>query len=192
MRLFIALLVCMILLGGMGSAVIQEIDPIKVGSCINLPQLEHNSSYQNLTYILKPDGNIDLISKYMAKNGYSYNYTFCNNWLIGTYTVNGCSDLSCWNYKYSVTPSGFKELGIFLFAFMAIILFIYLIGFKLQNAWIMGLGSILVLIFGFFIIKFGVDIIKDTQTTWAIGLVVWAIGIYSLYLSAEEQLKQWG
>ena len=191
LKKILVVFVAMMLIG-FASAEIEELKPVKINDCINLPQIEYNSTYQNLTFILKPNGQIEPINKYMTKNGYSYNYSYCNTGIIGTYTANGCSDVSCWNYEFKVTPSGFEGLGTFLFVFIVIILLIFLIGFRLENAWIMSLGSILIIIFGFFIVKFGVDIIKDTQTTWAIGLVVWAIGIYSLYLSAEEQLKQWG
>lgn len=166
--------------------------PIKSGACVNLPQQSLNASWENITTIQKPDYSKILIGALMQKNGADYNYTYCNTNLAGTYIVCGHSNLNEWCYDFEVTPSGMKNLGTFLFIFMAIILLIFLIGFKLENPWVMTLGSILILIFGFFIIKYGIDIIKDTQTTWVIGLVVWAIGIYAMYLSVEEQLKQWG
>lgn len=78
----------------------------------------------------------------------------------------------------------------FLIIFLLIIAAVMIIGFAIKNPWVLMLGSILILIFGFYIIINGVIIFKDTQTTWAIGLIVWALGVYFIYLSIEEQLKE--
>ena len=179
----------------LASAEITELKATKVGDCREIVQQDSQTATENLTFILRPDGTTQIIGKFMQANGNgAFNYSYCNTSIAGTYVVNGVGNYSGsdFSYQFNVTHSGYDDLGIFLFIFIAIILLIYVLGFQLENAWLMTLGSILVLIFGFFIIKFGIDIVKDTQTTWAIGLVIWAIGIYSLYLSVEEQLKNWG
>lgn len=129
----------------------------------------------------------------------TYNPTYFNHTLptgsAGEYkviiispTVNGTIS----EFKYEVTPSGFSNISNFFYIIIIIIVLLSFLGLYLRNNWIMMLVSILVLIFGFFIIRNGVDIFKDTQTTWAVGLVIWAVGIYGLYLSAEGQLKEGG
>lgn len=110
-----------------------------------------------------------------------YYFIQCNSTNYGGYSS---------NILYINQYSWVSTLG-FYCIFLTIIFLIFLIGFKLKNAWIMTLGSILVLILGFFIIINGIDVIKDTSTTWAIGIIVWALGIYFMYLSVEEQLKNW-
>lgn len=178
------------------SAEVQSLPTVKVDSCLDLEQTCASCTYVNLESIRYPNGTSEYLNYAMDINGNKFTLRYCNNTQVGVYIATTCGDVdgteTCVDYNFKTTPSGYDNVGIFLFIFIIIISLIYLTGFKLENAWIMSLGSILVLIFGFFIIKFGVDIIKDTQTTWAIGLVVWAIGLYSLYLSAEEQLKQWG
>jgi hypothetical protein len=42
----------------------------------------------------------------MTQNVYSYNYTYCNTTQTGTYIVNGCSNLGCWNYNFEVNALG--------------------------------------------------------------------------------------
>lgn len=174
---------------GLASAV-TDVIYVKVNTNGNIQQTEFNSTYQNLTSILRPDGVTEIIGKNMQKMGYAYNYSYYFGQL-GTYHINGCSDISCWTYPIVATPSGFVNVGTFLFIFIIIIVLIFILGFKLENVWIMWFGSTLTLILGFFIIKYGVDIIKDTQTTWVIGLCVWAIGIYTIFLNMQEMLKQW-
>lgn len=181
-----------IFLLGLVSAEIETVaQPAKIGRCVSLPQQSLNASYENITSVQLPDYSKIYIGKLMTQNGADFNYTFCNISISGTYTVCGHSDIREWCYDFEATPSGFKNLGTFLFVFIIIIALIFILGFKVENAWIMSLGSILILLLGFFIIKFGVDIFKDTQTTWGIGIITWAIGLYTLFLSAEEQLKQW-
>ena len=153
-----------------------------------------NSSFCNLSSIQYPNGNVFITDLEMSKSGQSFTIIIDK----GNYSTLGfisynviCSD-SKYTIIYEITPSGFTNTSTFFFIFIIIIALIYLLGMSLKKNWIMLLGSILVLIFGFFIIINGVDIIKDTTTTWAIGIICWAIGIYGLFLSAEEALKEWG
>lgn len=88
------------------------IAPVKQGQCALLPQLELNSSYQNLTAIQLPNKTINLIGLNMTKYGYYYTYNFCGTNDLGSYVVNGCSDLSCWSFDFEVNSTG-QETTIF-------------------------------------------------------------------------------
>lgn len=94
------------------------------------------------------------------------------------------------NVGFDVTTSGVQSTLGFYFIFLTIIALTFLFGIKMQNAWIMTLGSFLVLLLSFFILINGIDVIKDVTTTRAIGFVVWGISIVLLYVSAQEQLKE--
>lgn len=183
------------------SARIDHLGTFKQGSCINLLQIcTTTCTYNNISSITVPGaaGNKFAINGEfaMTKRGLQFNYTSCiisSN--AGEYTVNGHGDEGGgdggWSYTYIVTPSGFTDTATFFFIFIIIIGLVFAIGVLLKNNWIMMLGSILVLFFGFFIINNGIDLIKDRQTTWAIGIIAWALGIYFIYLSIEEALKEW-
>lgn len=170
----------------------------KTGTCIALKQSYANSTYQNITAVTSPDGvTIDVINDGMTSlGGGLYNYTYCVGTQIGQYIVDGVGDVdgvaTTWTYDFYATPLGISNSFIFYILFMLIIVLIFLAGFKLENTWIMFLGSILVLILGFFIIVNGIDLLKDTTTTYATGLILWGLGIYFIFLSVEEQLKHWG
>lgn len=179
------------------SAEVDGIGYVRTNSCVALKQSYGNTTFQNITAVTLPDKvTIITINSAMQSLGQGlYNYTFCNTTQNGQYIVDGIGGVdgvsTTWTYDFYATPLGIPNTYIFYLIFILIISLIFIIGFKLENSWVMSLGSFLVLILGFFVIKNGVDFIKDVQTTWAIGLVVWALGIYFMFLSVEEQLKNW-
>lgn len=87
-------------------ATIQTLPPVKQRQCVNLPQLELNSTFQNITALQKPDKTLELRGVLMTKSGSFYNYSFCNTSILGTYVVNGCSDITCWAYDFEVNSTG--------------------------------------------------------------------------------------
>lgn len=176
----------------------ENIGTFKKGNNVVLPQVCATCTYNNITTILAPDGTTLVSNVAMGKDGSYFNYTLDSSYTtqIGTYKVNGIGDLdgtnTGWTYDFDITPSGFINTNSFIFIFLAIIALVFLLGVKLENNWIMMFGSLLILLFGFWIIIYGIDLIKDTTTTWAVGLIIWGIGIYAMYLSVEGQLAEGG
>lgn len=92
---------------------ISTLPPIKQGQCINLPQTCVSCTYNNLSVVQYPNNvSYALRGEYaMTKNGISYNYTFCNTSVYGTYFVDGHGDVSGvdtgWGgYTFTVNGSG--------------------------------------------------------------------------------------
>lgn len=101
-----------IILIGLSNASIDKLpQAIKQNECVNLPQNEINSTYQNITYVQLPNNETINIGSLMTKYGTSYKYYFCNTSVVGTYLVNGHSDLSSWSYWFDVTPTGINQTG---------------------------------------------------------------------------------
>ena len=167
----------------------------KINTNFTIQQTCNDATYITLSTIQYPDRTIQFVNVNMTSLGSgAYQYVLQNTSQIGRYDVTGVSD-GCeqtYTFYFDITPSGFLNTIPFLFVFLIIIALTYLLGVNLKNNWIMALGSMLVIFFGFYIIIYGVDIIKNTQTTWAIGLICWAIGVYGMYLSAEGQLAEGG
>jgi hypothetical protein len=94
------------------SAEIQSLPhPVKVESCVNLPQSYANSTWQNITTIQQPDETITVLNTEMQSlGGGYYNFTYCNTTQNGEYIVNGIGDIDgtavIWNYKFTVNPLG--------------------------------------------------------------------------------------
>lgn len=126
----IIMIILLILSLNLVSSEVKTLPSVKQGDCVNLPQLEKSSLYQTLISVQYPNKYINYISSNMTKIGDYYNYSFCNTTILGDYIVNGCSDLSCWNYDFLVTPNGsdmnMSEIVIYIFFLSICLLLIYL------------------------------------------------------------------
>lgn len=155
-------------------------------SCVlHLYDNEGHHIYINKTPVFKNNYDFSFVvpARNISKLSQASYIMQCNN--TGSY---GCFV----SEPLEITPSGFSGLADFYYIFIIIIIATVALGLFVKNPWIMMLGSIMVLIFGFFVIIYGVDIFKNTSTTWAVGLLTWALGVYFMYLSLEEMLKEGG
>jgi len=113
--------------------------PVKTHSCVNLPQIYANSTFQNITTIQRPDESVLTIQSSMTSNGGGYfNYTFCNTTQNGEYIVNGIGDIdgtsTTWNYQFTVNPLGMvftaQQATLYTLIFViAMVLFLICVGF---------------------------------------------------------------
>lgn len=192
-RIFIILCMAIFLIG-FASSTLENLGTFKQNEEIRIMQVCSDATNVNISSITFPDSSVAVSAINMSHFGngeYYYNFSLAN--FSGRYNVNGVAN-GCektFSYYFNVTPYGWTSTFQFYIIAIVIIALLFIIGFKLQNTWVMSLASILVLILGFFIIINGIDVIKDQMTTWAIGLVVLFAGIYFMYLSVEEQLKNW-
>lgn len=171
--------------------------PQKQNTQFNLTVQSNNATSCNLTYIQYPNGQTVLYNLAMTKSGRTFvisisanNYTQLGSQCHGVVCTDG-SSFEPGTVCREITPSGFVGTVSFYIIFLLIITLIFALGFMTKNNYIMFLGSVLIIIFGFYGIVNGFVDIKDTNTTWAIGIICWAIGVYGLFLSVEEQLKEW-
>lgn len=175
---------------------VENLGTFKINDCIELIQTCSNCSYVNVTSVKYPNSVQALGNVAMTKNGTLYTYNFCSANFSGTYIVSGVGDVdgldSVFAYTFEVTTTGMDSIFIFLIIFLVIIVGVLTFGIKLEDYWITMFGGILVILFGFFVIIYGIDVMKDTMTTWAIGIIIWGIGIYIILKSAIEQLKLGG
>lgn len=91
MKKLIVLLMFLVFMEGV-YAEIQTLPNVKVNTCVNIPQTCNNCTYVNVTAITVQNSQTYYINKAMEKTGSHYNYTFCNNTLLGTYIVETCGD----------------------------------------------------------------------------------------------------
>jgi hypothetical protein len=195
-----------IMVMGLASAEETDYQKFKLNEAGNLVFLCQNSAGTpcnssilcNIT-ILNQGNNFILVNQSTTnRNGdyYFYPLTKQQNGVQGYYTfVAKCSDSSGITGQvsgtYKVTPFAFGNVLNFYLVFLIIIVLVFIFAFVIENEYVVMLGSTLLLLFGFFIIRYGIDFVKDNSLTWAIGLSIWGLGIYTMYLSIEEQLKEW-
>lgn len=195
--LFLFAFIFLVFSSAQASAEQQSLGYVRTGSCIALKQSFGNSTFQNITAVTLPDKlNINIINKNMQSlGGGLYNYTFCGTHQIGEYVVDGIGNVNgapeTWTYNFYANPLGIPNTFIFYTLFLAVIVLIFMLGHTIKNPYIIMLDAILIVIMGLFVIVNGIDMVKNVLYTRAIGIVLWALGVYIMYLAVQEFLKEW-
>lgn len=133
------------------------------GSCVEL-KTALNSSYVNISSLAYPNSTIAVRNIAMTKNGYTFNYTFCNTYITGNYIYdyfdsNGNTYVNSFTIKRGTT-------GIFNFDFSgenSIVLIISMIILFIISGILLIYGlylysAVLLIILGFLLI-FNVNIL---------------------------------
>lgn len=164
------------------SASTQVLGSARQNTCIELIQTCVDCTYVNITSIVFPDKTVSYLNKGMSQNSATYNYTFCSTSQIGNYIYNTIGDPSGIgvNQPVSFEISGSGLTGTLGFYFLILILSIGLIvlGYYVEDAWIVVLGSFSLVLVGLYTLFYGLDGIKDPTYTWGIGLIVLMLGVY--------------
>lgn len=84
---------------------------VKQGECIQLKTVL-NASAVNITSIQYPNKTSIYLNEPMTKNGYSFNYSFCNTGSPGEYIYDYCDAVgNCYVNNFESTVSGFRTIG---------------------------------------------------------------------------------
>lgn len=171
---------------------LENFGTFKQNTNVRLTQTCSNATWINISSVTVPDSKVGVsnVSMIYSNNGeYYYNYNVTQQ--IGTYNVNGISD-GCQNdfsYNFEVSPSGFvNTLGFYLTILIAIALVIIL-GFKMEDAWFIVVGGMMLMIFGIYSINSGVAGFRDMFMTWAIGLFEIGVGFMLCMNATEEMIR---
>lgn len=112
----------------------EKLDSFKVNDCIQLIQTCDDCSYNNVSSILNPKGDIIPINMQMTKSGTFYNITYCNTSEIGIYQVNGFGDeggtQGAWNYYLEITGTGYKfdnPKALLYIGLLSILIFLFVV-----------------------------------------------------------------
>lgn len=175
------------------SSAVGDIGIIKQFRCIDLYNYCPTCSYINLTAVQYPNGTIETMNLAMTKTENNYKYEFCGTELLGEHSYTTCGDkggvITCEDITFEVTPSGFTGTLGFYILIIALSFGIILLGFHLQDAPIVIIGSFGLYFVGLYILFFGIDGMKDPTYTWAIGIIVLMLAAYISIRSAIELLE---
>ena len=172
---------------------VSALDTIKPG--------EINQEYEVLqtcatcSYVNISISNVDglLISNVeMVDNGsgvWTYSFT---PMAIGRYDITGVGDIDgseeSFSYYFPVTSSGLTGTLGFYFLILILSVGIIILGFKLDDPWIVILGSFGLILVGLFTMFYGIDGMKDTVYTWGLGIIILMLGCYISIRSAMETM----
>lgn len=150
-----------------------------------------DATYITLSTIQYPDKTVDSLNANMtALGGGAFSYILEDTSQVGRYDITGISDGCGETFVtyFEITPSGFiGTLGFYLII-LIISLAIIVLGFSIKDGWIVVLGSFGFIMLGLFILLYGIDGLKDTAYTYAIGIITIMTGAYIGIRSAVEQI----
>ena len=168
----------------------------KQNDCINLIQNCNNCSVVNITKLTYPNSTAAVTNIGMTADGTSFNYTFCQTPIVGTYFVSGFGDLdgvnTVWTYTFDITPLGDNSTSnIGFYFFIIVTLFILLtIGFYSGDKWIVILCGIGMLIFGLYFLVNGISGFRDSMLNTFISFAMIGIGTYISVKSSLDIINE--
>lgn len=172
------------------ASAVGDIGIVKQHKCIDLYNYCPTCTYINLTAIQYPNGSIETTNEAMTKTDNNYEYSYCSTELLGEYSYTTCGDKdgteTCEDITFEVTPSGFTGTLGFYIIILVLSFGIILLGFYLDDAPIVILGSFGLYFVGLYILFFGITGMKDVVYTWAIGIIILMLAAYISVRSAYE------
>ena len=174
--------------------------PFKQGEDIELIQTCPDCTYNNITYIQKPDGTLLNFNVEMDKDGTFYNWTLNSSYanLYGVYFINGFGDLggtaTTWVYDIEVTSTGEGGKSFLLnpiLIFLTIFAFTFVgLGMALKIPSLGFIGSILLVLAGMYTMIYGFGDVANLYTR-GIAISLLGLGFIFMISSAYEWLA-WG
>jgi len=166
---------------------------VKQNECVIIPQTCASCTYVNMSITYK---NTTLINNVGLEDmgGGLWTYSFCNTGSLGRYDVQGSGDLegtaTGFDVLYfNVTPSGQPiSLGFYFLIFILSIGLIIL-GFYIQDNWVVVLGGFAMIFLGLFLLFYGIDGFKDEIYTWGSGIIILMLGAYFSVRGSWEALS---
>ncbi len=187
-----------ILLLGITMAEVQTLGTFEDGRDIELKQVA-SSDYTgcNITSVSFPNSSKIVQNVKMSKSGneYSYNLKGGNtSGVYGQYVVNGeCydgTDYDIWAYDFDVTPSGFSNTIGFYVLIVIIAFAILVLGFSLEDPWIVLLGCFGMIFLGIWMNINGIDTIQNKTITMALSIIIIAVASYISLKTGLEIIQQ--
>ena len=187
-KILITLFMLLLLVGSVSA--LEVLKPAKLNDPYTILQTCASCSYVNITISNKGgilENNIPMVSD--GSGVWAYNITPL---VVGRHDVTGIGDLSGVDTSFAtyfpVTSSGL--LGTLGFYFLILILSAgaILIGFKIEDHWVIVLGGFGLVFLGLFTLFNGIDGIKDPVYTWGFGIIVLMLGAYFSIRSAVEAI----
>lgn len=163
--------------------------PVKQFDCIQIKTIS-NATQVNLSSITFPNETSRYLNVVMTKNAKTFNYTFCDTSQIGNYIYDYFdNEGNTYVNDFNVTPDGFiNNIGLYIII-LILTLGIVLLGYYVEDYWVLILGSFGLILFGLYILFYGIAGAKDTVYTWGIGIITLMLGAYFGVRASLEQLS---
>lgn len=155
-------------------------------------QLCDDCTYVRIDSIQLPTKQMVYINQSMFKhqNSFDYYYTFST---IGDGYYNVCGDKGgvhdCEAIPYKVTPSGITNTLGFYIVILILTLGLIVLGYGIKDYWVIILGAFGLILFGLYVLFFGLAGMEDPVYTWGIGIIILMLGAYFGARVAMDQIE---
>jgi hypothetical protein len=170
------------------TSAIDNLKPAKLNSEYTILQTCATCSYVNIS--ISNSNGLIVTNVEMIDNGsgtWTYDITPMT---LGRYDITGQGDLggvdTSFATYFEVTGSGLTGTLGFYILILILSLGIIVMGFYMQDATIIILGSFGLSFIGLWILFNGIDGLKDPVYTWAIGLIILCLSAYLLFRASYE------
>lgn len=168
-------------------------DPIKTNQVKTISQVCADATYITISSIQPPEGSpINLVVNMTSIGGGEFQYNFTNTSLDGRYDVRGISD-GCENTFatcFDVTPSGFLGTLGFYIILLILSLGLIILGYAVEDYWIIVFGSFGLVLFGLFVFLYGIVGIKDSSYTYGFAIISIMFGAYLGIRASVESVSE--
>jgi len=181
-----------IVLIGISFVMAQEVPTFKKDQNSTLFQICDDCTYVYLDSIQLPTKQMIFINQSMFKNqnSFEYYYTFSS---IGDGNYNVCGDKGgvhkCEAIPYNVTGSGITDTIGFYIIILILTLGLVILGYSIQDVWVIILGAFGLVLFGLYILFYGIVGMEDNVYTWGIGIITLMLGAYFMTRASLEQIQ---
>lgn len=160
----------------------------KQGTCVDIKTIL-NTSAVTISSLNYPNSSTALGITDMDKNGLTFNYSFCNTSTIGIYNYDyNDSEGNVYVNSFEITPSGFVGTLGFYIIILILSLGLIILGYSIEDAWVVILGGMGFILFGLFVLLYGINGIKDNAYTYGFGIITIMLGAYFAIRGALEKM----
>lgn len=151
--------------------------------CLNISQMCSSCSYVEISSVTtnRDSGLISNVDMDYYGSG-EWRYEFCDTSYIGRYDVKGQGDINGIDENFAVyfevTPNGLGQNLGFYIIWILLSIGIIVLGYYSQDQWVVILGAFVLVLFGLYVLFYGIVGIKDAVYTWGIGIVTLMLGLY--------------
>jgi hypothetical protein len=169
------------------SASLDTLTPATLNKEYTVLQTCSDATWINLT--ISNTNGIILFNKEMTYNGTVWEYKFTPD-TLGRHDVNYLTD-GCEKSNTAYFEVKTNIFGTFVFYIIILILSlgIIVLGYYIEDAWVVLLGGLGFILLGLFIFIYGINGIKDSAYTYSFGIITIMLGAYFSVRASLEKMN---
>jgi hypothetical protein len=175
------------------TSALDSLGTFKQNQQINITQICNDATYITISSVSYPNSSKAIGQVNMTSLGSGEFYIqFTNTSTNGRYDVRGVSD-GCdkvFATYFEITPSGFVGTLGFYIIILILSLGLIILGYAVEDAWVVILGGMGFVLFGLFVYIYGINGMKDTAYTYGFAIITIMLGAYFSVRGALQKMDE--